>query len=95
MYIDTFIYSYIYLIILMSLIFMYKYMLVILMLIEFMVLSLFMIMYMIFSLVNLEVFVIYYLVFSVCEGVLGLTLLILIVRFHGNELYYIFSISKF
>nr|YP_009735162.1 NADH dehydrogenase subunit 4L [Acropyga pallida]QBG38659.1 NADH dehydrogenase subunit 4L [Acropyga pallida] len=95
MYIDMLMYSYIYLIILIMLSLMYKYMLLILIIIEFMVLTIFMIMYLIFSLINLEMFVIYYLVFSVCEGVLGLALLILTVRFHGNELYYLFNINKF
>jgi len=51
--------------------------------------------YIIYSLINLEIYIIYYLVFSVCEGVLGLSLLVLIVRIFGNELYYTFNISKF
>jgi len=46
-------------------------------------------------LIKIELFLIYYLVFRVCEGVLGLRLLVLVVRFYGNELYYIINIRKF
>lgn len=44
---------------------------------------------------RIEFYLIYYLVFSVCEGVLGLGLLVLIVRFYGDSLYYIFNFRKF
>lgn len=43
----------------------------------------------------IEFYLIYYLVFSVCERVLGLGLLVLIVRFYGDSLYYIFNFRKF
>nr|YP_009735176.1 NADH dehydrogenase subunit 4L [Acropyga panamensis]QBG38672.1 NADH dehydrogenase subunit 4L [Acropyga panamensis] len=95
MYIDFLIFSYLYLIILIMLIMAYKYMLVVLMVIEFLILNFFMIIYMIFNLMNLDLFAIYYLVYSVCESVLGLALLILIIRFHGNELYYFLHVNKF
>lgn len=84
-----------YIIILVILIFIYKFILVVLIVVELIILNISLIIYIVFRLVNLEVFIIYYLVFRVCEGVLGLTLLILIVRFHGNELYYLFNIKKF
>lgn len=70
-------------------------MLVVLIVIELIVLNLSIIIFLIFRLSNLEIYIIYYLVFRVSEGVLGLTLLVLIVRYYGNELYYIFNISKF
>jgi len=70
-------------------------MLVVLIVVELIVLNLSIIMFLVFRLNNLEIYMIYYLVFRVREGVLGLTLLVLIVRFYGNELYYIFNISKF
>lgn len=68
---------------------------VVLIVVELIVLNLSIIIFLIFRLNNLEIYIIYYLVFRVSEGVLGLTLLVLIVRFYGNELYYIFNISKF
>nr|YP_010334246.1 NADH dehydrogenase subunit 4L [Crematogaster matsumurai]UNH90055.1 NADH dehydrogenase subunit 4L [Crematogaster matsumurai] len=73
----------------------YKYMLILLTLIEFMVIGVSLIMYLCFSMVGMEIYLIYYLVFSVCEGVLGLALLVLVVRFYGSDLYYMFNISKF
>lgn len=70
-------------------------MLVILMVIEIIILNLSIIIFIIFRIINLEIFIVYYIVFRVCEGVIGLSLLILVVRFHGNELYYIININKF
>lgn len=70
-------------------------MLVVLIIVELIVLNLSIIIFLVFRLNNLEIYIVYYLVFRVSEGVLGLTLLVLIVRFYGNELYYIFNISKF
>jgi len=52
-------------------------------------------MFLVFRIIGIEIYLIYYLVFRVCEGVLGLGLLVLIVRFYGNELYYLINISKF
>lgn len=66
-----------------------------LILLELLILTFSLIIYIILSLVNLEIFIIFYLVFIVCERVLGLTLLILIVRYYGNELYYVFNLIKF
>jgi len=77
------------------LIFIYKFILVLLMIIELVILIVSIILYLNFSQIIIEFFVIYYLIFSVCEGVLGLSLLVLIIRFHGNELYYLFNIMKF
>lgn len=48
-----------------------------------------------YGLIELDFYIIYYLVFRVCEGVLGLRLLVIIVRYYGRELYYIFNIRKF
>jgi len=63
--------------------------------IELMVINISLIIFLIFRLINLEFYLIYYLVFRVCEGVLGLRLLVIIVRFCGRDLYFIFNISKF
>jgi len=53
------------------------------------------IIYIIMGECGIEFYLIYYLIFSVCERVLGLALLVLIVRFSGNDLYYIFNFRKF
>ena len=53
------------------------------------------IVYIIIVEVRIEFYLVYYLIFSVCESVLGLELLVIIVRFKGNDLYYIFNFRKF
>lgn len=70
-------------------------MLVVLIVFEVIILNISMIMGLIYGILNLEVFIIYYLIFIVCERTLGLALLVLIVRYHGNELYYLFNFRKF
>lgn len=70
-------------------------MLVVLIIFELIILNLSIIIYLIYRLINLDLFIIYYLVFIVCERTLGLSLLVLIVRYHGNELYCIFNFRKF
>lgn len=86
---------YLCIIVFVSLIFIYKFILVVLIIFEIIILSLSIVMYLIYRILNLDLFIVYYLVFMVCERTLGLSLLVLIVRHHGNELYYIFNISKF
>lgn len=44
---------------------------------------------------NLEVILLYFLVFRVCESVLGLIVLVLVIRFRGNDYYKFFRILKF
>jgi len=70
-------------------------MLILLILLELVVLNISLIIFMIFRIMKLELYLIYYLVFRVCGGVLGLGLLVFVVRFYGNELYYIINIRKF
>lgn len=60
-----------------------------------MVLVISVIIFIIMGLINLEVYMIYYLVFRVCERVLGLIILVLIIRFYGNEFYYSINLFKF
>lgn len=60
-----------------------------------MVITITLIMLLRFGILELDFYVIYYLVFRVCESVLGLRLLVMIVRFSGRDLYYIFNIRKF
>lgn len=75
--------------------YIYKYILVLLILIELVVINVSLIIFIIFSIINMEFYLIYYLVFRVCERSLGLGLLVIIVRYYGRDLYYIFNIRKF
>nr|YP_010276199.1 NADH dehydrogenase subunit 4L [Aphaenogaster japonica]UHY39321.1 NADH dehydrogenase subunit 4L [Aphaenogaster japonica] len=92
---DILIYMHVTLMSLFLLIFMYKYMLILLMLIEMVVVNITLLMFMYYSSFNLEFYMIYYLIFSVCESVLGMSLLVMIIRYYGNDLYFMFNISKF
>lgn len=66
-----------------------------LVIIELMVVNISLVIFFLFSILGLEFYLIYYLVFRVCESVLGLRLLVIVVRFYGRELYYVYNISKF
>nr|ATW72796.1 NADH dehydrogenase subunit 4L [Atta sexdens rubropilosa] len=89
------IYMQVFLISMMLLMLMYKHMLIMLMMMELLVINMSMIIYIMMVEVGMEFYLIYYLIFSVCESVLGLSLLVMIVRFNGNDLYYMFNFSKF
>lgn len=52
-------------------------------------------MYIIFRVLRIEVYIIYYIIFRVCERVLGLIILVLIIRYHGEEIYYSINLFKF
>jgi len=80
---------------LILLVFIYKYILILLMLIELVVVNIVFLIFLIYSKVRLEFYLIYYLVFRVCERVLGLRVLVIVVRYYGNELYFMFNIRKF
>nr|YP_010968344.1 NADH dehydrogenase subunit 4L [Paraponera clavata]WNO15833.1 NADH dehydrogenase subunit 4L [Paraponera clavata] len=95
MYLDYYLWIYLVFLWLMLLMLMYKFMLIVVMMIEFVVLSITVFMFNFMYLLELEFYVIYYLVFSVCESCLGLSLLVLIVRYYGNDLYYSFNLTKF
>lgn len=70
-------------------------MLILLLFMELLVLNISLMIFLIYGLIELDFYIIYYLVFRVCEGVLGLRLLVIVVRYYGRELYYIFNIRKF
>lgn len=74
---------------------MYKYILRLLILMEVLVIRISLIMYIILRFVSMEYYLLYYLVFRVCERVLGLSLLVIIIRFYGSEIYYVINIRKF
>nr|YP_009918983.1 NADH dehydrogenase subunit 4L [Elodes minuta]YP_010385122.1 NADH dehydrogenase subunit 4L [Elodes marginata]QMP96563.1 NADH dehydrogenase subunit 4L [Elodes minuta]UPL65132.1 NADH dehydrogenase subunit 4L [Elodes marginata] len=63
-----------------------KHLLLMLLSLEFIVLSLYMIIFYFLSMYDFEYFFcLMFLIFSVCEGVLGLSLLVLMIRSHGND----------
>nr|QKW91297.1 NADH dehydrogenase subunit 4L [Celypha sp. DX-2020] len=71
----------------------HKHLLIILLSLEFMVLSiflfmLFIMMYMCYNMYMLMVF----LVFAVCEGALGLSILVSMIRTHGNDYFQSFNL---
>lgn len=74
---------------------MYKYILIMLIYLEIIVLNISVLIFMLFRIIKIEFYIIYYLVFRVCESVLGITLLVLVVRFRGSEFYRSFNLRKF
>lgn len=44
---------------------------------------------------HLDFYIVFYLVFRVCERVIGLIILVLIIRYYGDELYYSINLIKF
>nr|YP_009906597.1 NADH dehydrogenase subunit 4L [Lysmata vittata]QLI42515.1 NADH dehydrogenase subunit 4L [Lysmata vittata] len=62
---------------------------------EFMMLSIFWLMGILLSPMGSEdIFLLYFLTFAACEGALGLSLLICVVRSHGNDNFNSFSFLK-
>jgi len=53
----------------------------------------FLILYLKFGIVD-SYLLLYYLVFSVCEGAFGLSLIVLVVRFIGNDIFEILSLIQ-
>nr|YP_010560302.1 NADH dehydrogenase subunit 4L [Dryocosmus liui]UEE83322.1 NADH dehydrogenase subunit 4L [Dryocosmus liui] len=72
---------------------MYPHLLMTLMSLEIMMLSLMSYMYMYMLMLNLEYFLLYFMLIVVCEGVLGLSLLILFIRFKGMDNLNLISLS--
>nr|YP_009261962.1 NADH dehydrogenase subunit 4L [Tipula cockerelliana]AMN09077.1 NADH dehydrogenase subunit 4L [Tipula cockerelliana] len=72
-----------------------KHLLVMLLSLEFMVLSVFLIMVIYLSLYNYEMFFsMLYLTFCVCEGALGLSILVSMIRTHGNDYFNSFNVLQ-
>nr|YP_010865964.1 NADH dehydrogenase subunit 4L [Dicerapanorpa magna]WGT92197.1 NADH dehydrogenase subunit 4L [Dicerapanorpa magna]WGT92223.1 NADH dehydrogenase subunit 4L [Dicerapanorpa magna] len=72
-----------------------KHLLVTLLSLEFIVLSLFFILFMYLNFYNYETyFSMMFLVFSVCEGALGLSILVSMIRTHGNDFFQSFNILQ-
>nr|YP_010004089.1 NADH dehydrogenase subunit 4L [Gryposmylus pennyi]QNR01169.1 NADH dehydrogenase subunit 4L [Gryposmylus pennyi] len=72
-----------------------KHLLSTLLSLEFIVLSLFYIMYIYMMMYNYEFFFsMIFLTFSVCEGALGLSILVSMIRTHGNDYFQSFNILQ-
>nr|AMW67835.1 NADH dehydrogenase subunit 4L [Fontecilla graphicus] len=73
----------------------YKHLLSTLLSLEFIVLSLFFLLNIYFMLFNHEYFfTMIFLTFSVCEGALGLSILVSMIRTHGNDYFQSFNILQ-
>lgn len=73
----------------------FKYILIILIVMELVIVRISVIIFIRIGIFNLEIYIIYYLVFRVCERVLGLIILVLVIRFYGNDFYYSINLFKF
>nr|QXM16996.1 NADH dehydrogenase subunit 4L [Neoneuromus fenestralis] len=72
-----------------------KHLLLMLLSLEFIVISLFMGLMIILKVYNFESFFsMFYLTFSVCEGALGLGILVSMIRTHGNDYFNSFNIMQ-
>nr|UPX88599.1 NADH dehydrogenase subunit 4L [Pholidoptera griseoaptera] len=73
----------------------HKHLLSMLLSLEFVVLSLFALLYMYLNFFDYELyFSVVFLTFSVCEGSLGLAVLISMIRTHGNDFFQTFSVLQ-
>jgi len=69
-----------------------KHLLITLLRLEYLILGLYLFIYIIFIKNNFEMyFIIIFLVFRVCEGALGLSILVSIIRTHGNNFFQSFN----
>nr|WHU31472.1 NADH dehydrogenase subunit 4L [Claassenia xucheni] len=72
-----------------------KHLLLTLLSLEFMVLSLFVFLFIYLNLMMYELFFsMMFLTFSVCEGALGLSILVSMIRTHGNDYFQSFSVLQ-
>nr|YP_010586520.1 NADH dehydrogenase subunit 4L [Pseudostenophylax fumosus]UZZ44321.1 NADH dehydrogenase subunit 4L [Pseudostenophylax fumosus] len=71
-----------------------KHLLIILLSLELMVLNLFFFMYVytLLNLMNSVYFLIMFMVLTVCEGVLGISILVYMIRIHGKDYVMVFSV---
>nr|YP_010614737.1 NADH dehydrogenase subunit 4L [Dexia fulvifera]WAS35312.1 NADH dehydrogenase subunit 4L [Dexia fulvifera] len=72
-----------------------KHLLSMLLSLEYMVLSLFLMLFMYLNMIYYELFFsMMFLVFSVCEGVLGISILVSLIRTHGNDYFQSFNVLQ-
>nr|YP_010326891.1 NADH dehydrogenase subunit 4L [Tiracola aureata]UNP54140.1 NADH dehydrogenase subunit 4L [Tiracola aureata] len=71
----------------------HKHLLIVLLSLEFIVLSIFFFMLIYLSLIDYDMYMLMvFLVFSVCEGALGLSILVSMIRTHGNDYFQSFNL---
>nr|YP_010439639.1 NADH dehydrogenase subunit 4L [Pida apicalis]UTC33528.1 NADH dehydrogenase subunit 4L [Pida apicalis] len=71
----------------------YKHLLIVLLSLEFIVLSIFFFLLIYLSFIECELYMLMvFLVFSVCEGALGLSILVSMIRTHGNDYFQSFNL---
>nr|YP_002122321.1 NADH dehydrogenase subunit 4L [Ochrogaster lunifer]CAQ19288.1 NADH dehydrogenase subunit 4L [Ochrogaster lunifer] len=71
----------------------YKHLLIVLLSLEFLVLSIFFFLLIFFSFLEYDMYMLMvFLVFSVCEGALGLSILVSMIRTHGNDYFQSFNL---
>nr|AIQ80222.1 NADH dehydrogenase subunit 4L [Dendrolimus spectabilis]AIQ80235.1 NADH dehydrogenase subunit 4L [Dendrolimus spectabilis] len=71
----------------------HKHLLIVLLSLEFIVLSIFFLMLMMLNFIENDMYLLMvFLVFSVCEGSLGLSILVSMIRTHGNDYFQSFSL---
>nr|QZZ81769.1 NADH dehydrogenase subunit 4L [Clepsis pallidana] len=71
----------------------HKHLLIILLSLEFLVLSIFLFMLFVLSYMNMNMYMLMvFLVFSVCEGALSLSILVSMIRTHGNDYFQSFNL---
>nr|YP_010282313.1 NADH dehydrogenase subunit 4L [Xanthabraxas hemionata]UHM24976.1 NADH dehydrogenase subunit 4L [Xanthabraxas hemionata] len=71
----------------------YKHLLVVLLSLEFMVLMVYFFFLIYLMMLNYEIYMLMvFLVFSVCEGALGLSILVSLIRTHGNDYFKSFNL---
>nr|AHI16925.1 NADH dehydrogenase subunit 4L [Actias artemis aliena] len=70
-----------------------KHLLIVLLSLEFIVLSIFFLLLLMLSYIEYDLYMLMvFLVFSVCEGALGLSILVSMIRTHGNDYFQSFSL---
>nr|SPP23364.1 NADH dehydrogenase subunit 4L [Byasa alcinous] len=71
----------------------HKHLLIVLLSLEFIVLSIFFFMMMMFNFIENDMYMLMvFLLFSVCEGALGLSILVSMIRTHGNDYFQSFNL---
>uniref|UniRef100_UPI0030E16CA6 NADH dehydrogenase subunit 4L n=1 Tax=Byasa confusa TaxID=3078925 RepID=UPI0030E16CA6 len=71
----------------------HKHLLIVLLSLEFIVLSIFFMMMMMFNFIENDMYMLMvFLLFSVCEGALGLSILVSMIRTHGNDYFQSFNL---
>nr|YP_009236726.1 NADH dehydrogenase subunit 4L [Acraea rogersi]AMJ17193.1 NADH dehydrogenase subunit 4L [Acraea rogersi] len=71
----------------------HKHLLIVLMSLEFIVLSIFFLLLLYLMMIEYNMYMLMvFLVFSVCEGVLGLSILVSMIRTHGNDYFQSFNL---